>query len=64
MLTKLNIRRNYRSQGWKFTGTIDENNLRTLCIEENIDFDDFIRVTSPFELMREYPEVFGIWADG
>jgi len=64
LLTKLNIRRNYRTQGWKFDGTIKENNLKSLCREEKIVFDDFIRVEATFQLMHEYPVIFNSWDNG
>ncbi len=64
LLTKLNIRRNYRSQGWKFDGTVDENSLKTFCRETNIVFDDFIKVQVTFQLMHEYPELFDVWDNG
>jgi hypothetical protein len=61
LLTKLNIRRNYKSQGWKFDGTVDENNLKILCREENVIFDDFTRVEVTLQLMRDYPAIFDSW---
>ena len=64
LLTKLNIRRNCRSQGWKFDGTVDENNLKIFCKEENVIFDDFVKVRVTFQLIREYAEVFGVSDNG
>jgi hypothetical protein len=64
LLTKLNIRRNYKTQGWKFDGTVDEFNLELFCREEKILFDDFIKVRVTFLLLHEYPLVFNSWDDG
>jgi hypothetical protein len=64
LLTKLNIRRNYRSQGWKFEGTVDESSLKTFCEEEKIVFDDLIKVKVTFSLMYEYPLLFDVWDTG
>ena len=64
LLTKLSIRRNYTSQGWKFDGTVDELNLKVFCREENIVFDDFVKVRATFQLMREYPEIFDVSGEG
>ena len=64
LLTKLNIRRNYKSQGWKFDGTVDELRIKVFCIEENIVFDDFIKVKVTFSLMYEYPLLFDVWDNG
>ena len=58
LLTKLNIRRNYKSQGWKFDGTVNESDLKTFCYEENIVFDDFIKVRVNFSLIHNYPLLF------
>jgi hypothetical protein len=44
LLIKLNIKRNYKSQGWKFDGIVDEFNLKIFCQEEKVAFDDFIKV--------------------
>ena len=57
-LTKL------QTQGWKFNGTVDELNLKVFCIEENIVFDDFIKVRVTFPLMHEYPLLFDSWDNG
>jgi hypothetical protein len=51
------IRRNHESQGWKFDGTVDENNLKIFCREENMVFDDFLKIEVSFELMHKYPLV-------
>ena len=48
LLTKLNIRRNYKNQGWVFDGTVDEFNFRMFCQEERVVFDDFIRIKGTF----------------
>jgi hypothetical protein len=64
LLTRLNIRRNYESQGWKVNGTEDELWLRVFCREENIVFDDFIRVKVTFLMMHEYPLLFDAWDSG
>jgi len=64
LLAKLNAKRSYRSQVWKFEGTVDENSLKVFCREENMVFDDFIRVEVTFQLMREYPVIFDSWDDG
>ena len=64
LLTKLNIRRNYKSEGWKFDGTVNENDLKIFCKEENVVFDDFMRVEVTFQLMREYSVIFDSWDDG
>jgi hypothetical protein len=44
LLTKLNIRRNYKSKGWVFNGTVNEFNLKIFCQEEKVVFDDFVKV--------------------
>jgi hypothetical protein len=64
LLIKLNIRRNYKSQGWKFEGTVNELWLKVFCREENIVFDDFIRVKVTFLIMHEYPLLFDTWDIG
>lgn len=64
LLTKLNIRRNHRKQGWKFTGTIDENTVKAFYQEENMAFEDFILIKVTFQLMHENHMLFDIWEDG
>jgi hypothetical protein len=64
LLAKLNAKRSYRSQGCAFEGTVDENSLKVFCREENIAFDDFVKVRVTFQLIREYAEVFGVWDNG
>ena len=64
LLIKLNIRRNYKAQGWKFDGTVDENNLKIFCREENIVFDDFIRIRVANYQLDKYPLLFETWDDG
>ncbi len=58
LLMKLNIRRNYKSQGWKFDGAVNEFDLRIFCNEENIVFGDFIKVKVTFQKIHEYPLLF------
>jgi hypothetical protein len=60
LLTKLNIRRNYKSQGWKFDGTVDEYSLKVFCEEEGAVFDDFIKVRVTFSIMCGYPLLFDL----
>jgi hypothetical protein len=64
LLTMLNIRRNYKTQGWKFDGTVDEFSLKMFCREENIVFDDFIRIEVTSQQMHEYPLLFDVWDNG
>ena len=64
LLTKLNIRRNYKKQGWKFEGTVDESPLKIFCEEEKIVFNDFIKVKVTFSLMYEYPLLFDVGDTG
>ena len=64
LLTKLKIRRKRGSQGWKFEGTVDVLQLKSLCDEENLLFDDFIKIKADYTMMHEYPLVFGICDDG
>jgi hypothetical protein len=64
LLTKLNIRRNYKSQGWRFEGTVEESDLKTFCKEEKIVFGDFVKVKVTFSLMYEYPLLFDVWEPG
>jgi len=45
-------------------GTVDENSLKVFCREENMVFDDFIRVEVTCQLMREYPVIFDSWDNG
>jgi hypothetical protein len=58
------FKRNYRAQGWKFDGTVDEFSLKMFCREEKIVFDDFIRVRATFLLIYEYPTIFYSYDDG
>ena len=62
--TLLNIKRNYASRGWKFDGTVDEFSLKVFCREENVDFDDFVRVKVTFQHIHEYPLLFDAWDSG
>jgi hypothetical protein len=64
LLTKLNIRRNYKSQGWRFEGTVDESDLKTFCEEEKILFDDFMKVRVTFLIVHEHPSLFDAWDRG
>jgi hypothetical protein len=64
LLTKLNIRRNYKSQGWRFEGTVDESDLKTFCEEEKILFDDFMKVRVTFLIVHEHPLLFDAWDRG
>ena len=58
------LKRNYKTQGWKFEGTVDEFNLKVFCKEENIVFDDFIKIKATFLLMHKHPTVFETWDNG
>ena len=64
LLTKLNIRRKREAQGWNFEGTVGVPELKSLCAEKNIFFDDFIKIKADYEMMHEYPLVFGLRDDG
>jgi hypothetical protein len=64
LLTKLNIRRNYKSKGWVFDGTVDEFNIKIFCQEEKMVFDDFIKVKITFLMMHKHPLIFDSWKDG
>jgi hypothetical protein len=64
LLTKLNIRRNYKSKGWLFDGTVNEFNLKLFCQEEKVAFDDFIKVEITFRIMHEYQLIFDLWDNG
>jgi len=64
LLSRLNIRRDYKSKGWKFDGTVDEFNLKIFCQEEKVVFDDFIRIKVAFQLIHKYPLLFNAWDDG
>ena len=64
LLTRLNARRNYESQGWEFRGTVEESNLKVFCSEENVIFDDIIRIQANFQIIRENPLIFDSWENG
>ena len=64
LLTKLNIRRNYKSEGWKFDGTFNESDLEVFCREEDIVFDDFIKVKLTYRLLYEHPFLSNILDNG
>jgi hypothetical protein len=62
LLTMLNIKRNRKKQGWKFEGTVDETSVKVFCREENIAFEDIIRIETTYEMLNQYSllfEVFG-----
>ena len=63
LLTKNNLRRKDKSQGWKFEGTVDILQLKSLSIEENIFFDDFKKNQSKLHIDTQISLVFGVWND-
>lgn len=64
LLTKLNIRRNYKNQGWVFEGTVEESILKTCCEEENIVCGDFVKIKVTSSFMYKYPLLFDAWDNG
>jgi hypothetical protein len=64
LMGMLNTKRTHKEQGWKFMETASEIDVKILCQEEGIVYDDFVRVKVTFELLDGYQALFGIWEDG
>ena len=64
LLTMLNIRRICKRQEWKFFGTAEEFWLKICCKEENVDFDDFVRVKVTLQEIHEYLLLFDVMDSG
>jgi hypothetical protein len=61
LMSMLNIKRSAREQGWTFQGTVDESSVKAFCIEKEIEFEDFVRITVTTEMLYEYPLLFDVW---
>lgn len=58
LMSKLNIKRYVKGQGWTFQGTIDESGIKAFCVEKEIGFGDFVKITVTIEVLYEYPQLF------
>jgi hypothetical protein len=57
----LDVRRKIRKQGYAFGGTVEESEVRVFCVEENIAYEDFVRVKITNELLYQYPQLFDVF---
>jgi len=56
----LDVRRKIGRQGYAFTGTVGESEVKAFCVEENIVYDDFVRTEITTEMLYTYPQLFDV----
>jgi len=59
----LNVKPHPREQGWKFAGVVKKHVVEQFCLEENIPYDNFIRVEVATELLYKYQVLFDVSED-
>jgi len=52
---KLGVRHKIEKQGYAFRGTVEEGEVRAFCNEENLTYEDFVRVELSTEILYQYP---------
>ena len=61
---KLNVNRRVEKQGYAFRGTVEESEVRAFCNEENLTYEDFVRVKLSTEILYQYPLLFDVLDTG
>lgn len=60
LMAMLDFRRDRKSQGWNFQGTVEESIVMVFCREENIVISDLIKIEARTELLHKYPLLFDL----
>jgi hypothetical protein len=61
---KLGVRCKIEKQGYAFSGTVEEGEVRAFCEEENVAYEDFIRAKLSTEILYRYPQLFDVFDVG
>lgn len=56
----LGVKPKTKSQGYFFTGTVGEIQVRAFCDEEGVPYEDFVRARTSVELLYRFPELFDL----
>jgi hypothetical protein len=61
---KLGVRCKIENQGYAFRGTVEEGEVRAFCNEENLTYEDFVRVRLSTEILYQNPLLFDVLDNG
>ena len=64
LMAMLDVRRDRKSQGWTFQGTVEESIVMAFCREENVVMSDLIKIEARTEVIYNYPLLFDLWDVG
>jgi hypothetical protein len=56
----LDVGRIIESKGYTFGGSVEESEVRTFCVEENVVYDDFVRAKVTNDILYQYPQLFDV----